>query len=842
MRFWEFAQREPLLELNQRVTEILVKRFAADPRFGNMSESEIRGYLKDWDTLNVQNLVNASGVKHFDIVTADLDKILDWIGTARVKAIQKGRYPMPFSNLPSNKDIVYTKNNTVVKLADSPEKAIEYGVDSPFCISRKQNNAFWNYRSSATDGYPMFYFVFDPSNTSTRHRRAVIHVSENSRDKFQITDDRNIEQRISLAGIKDIYPDIENPERIFKYVPLDPEFFNTDFSSDLKEMSVYDQLKYIIVKLVHDQDQQHIKDGLVGLYARLKPSEITLDTLLRVSPRSEQQYISRFTSPSVKVEYKALTSIDDLKEPFARNSEELKSIVKNSSILVRYIEDFLIPNKLYPNSDLEETIVAEFRRANDRRLGPNTVLYLKYQNTTLNYDEELFEVIAGSVNAVRDYIRLILKSNGRFPDSEFEQALVDQSVGLIGKAAVYISELEEPLEINSPLLEEIVKYRSSTNDSDQLLIKYLRQVHSNGDNLPDAGLESAIADAFSTRSGLLYLDYMFSYGRQPEPASHILEFMTSYNRVEDYVSILEFHGLFPNKILEEHISNSLGYSATRSATKAYISRLDRPLDANSPLLKTIVECPSLTRRYADHLVDPIGSFPNADLENAIMAHENEKTGDVIASGYMPALKKPLGRESALLNFVVKDATYVTQYITEFLLNYKRLMPCLELEQAILKAGNSESALVYLEHLALPNHATSKLLPLIAADSLVVSDYIDIVLLPQQGFPSNYLEKVIIDSKKLSSALEYISNITPEHLLGTSSILLREIAVNEQLMRAYVEQVPSVLGDRNIESILTQALENARTKELAKRSASVYVKHLTASGKPLSNNQLANALK
>lgn len=262
----------------------------------DISDDDIKMYINIWDEYS-----QGFPPQFKDITKLSLEQIISLIKDADFKKYLRGKPNRFFADQEPNPDLdtLYNKNNLTIMKGDLREKCIRYGEGYSWCISRKDaQNLFFSYRMRLEE--PMFYFVFDKDKSKNDKYHAMVIYVDNNRVYNVASAENTGDVEMSWDEIITVQPKLSGLQGIFKHQPLSKEeksdydkFKNKVNDQTYDKFSLEEKYKYIKTghKLTPYQ-QDLTPDDLIGVYAKLMPSDITNDTWKRLKSGDQRKIIS----------------------------------------------------------------------------------------------------------------------------------------------------------------------------------------------------------------------------------------------------------------------------------------------------------------------------------------------------------------------------------------------------------------------------------------------------------------------------------------------------------------------------------------------------------------------
>jgi hypothetical protein len=284
MRYREFRIVETLIltELTDRVKQQMRERFKQENDL--LTDEQINYYLDKWD-----RYVNTFEPQFRDITRLAFAQVERLIDDAVARSEIKGQGEV--KQFDPNDDMIYNRNNLTILKGDLREKCINYGQGYTWCISRRDaSNMFYTYRMRMNE--PMFYFVFDKDRPRNDVWHAVVIYVDSTGTYHAATATNPGDEQMTWDQIVRKQPKLKGLQQLFVHQPLTPEE-RSDYEKygrrvgleKYSEFSLREKLKYIQFghPLAVEQQDATPKE-LIGVYAKMMPTRITLNTWNRLSP------------------------------------------------------------------------------------------------------------------------------------------------------------------------------------------------------------------------------------------------------------------------------------------------------------------------------------------------------------------------------------------------------------------------------------------------------------------------------------------------------------------------------------------------------------------------------
>jgi ribosomal protein S7 len=289
MRYREFRIVETLIltELTDRVKQQMRERFKQENDL--LTDEQIDYYLDRWD-----RYVNTFEPQYRDITRLTFAQVERLIDDAVTRSEIKGKGEI--KQFDPNDDMIYNRNNLTILKGDLREKCINYGQGYTWCISRRDaSNMFYTYRMRKNE--PMFYFVFDKDRPRKDVWHAVVIYVDSTGTYHVATANNPGDVMMTWDQIVRRQPKLKGLQQLFVHQPL-----SSDERSDYekygkpvglekyRQFSLREKLKYIHFGNYLDSDQQDATPKeLIGVYAKLMPTSITLKTWNRLNPSDRRK-------------------------------------------------------------------------------------------------------------------------------------------------------------------------------------------------------------------------------------------------------------------------------------------------------------------------------------------------------------------------------------------------------------------------------------------------------------------------------------------------------------------------------------------------------------------------
>ena len=262
----------------------------------NVPDEKIRMYIDLWDEYS-----QGFPSQFKDITKLSLDQIIRLTRDADFKKYIRGKQSRFFTDQDPNPDLdtLYNKNNLTIMKGDLREKCITYGQGYSWCISRKDaQNMFYSYRMRMNE--PMFYFVFDKDRPKTDIWHAVV-IYINNQGIFNVATANNPgDVEMTWDQITQKQPKLNGLQNLFKHKPLSSDersdydkYKNSVTYETYNNFSLEEKYKYFnFGNVLTDRQQDLTPDDLIGVYAKLMPTEITNKTWNRLKNGDKRKIIS----------------------------------------------------------------------------------------------------------------------------------------------------------------------------------------------------------------------------------------------------------------------------------------------------------------------------------------------------------------------------------------------------------------------------------------------------------------------------------------------------------------------------------------------------------------------
>jgi hypothetical protein len=393
MRYREFRIVETLIltELTDRVKQQMRERFKQENDL--LTDEQINYYLDKWD-----RYVNTFEPQFRDITRLAFSQVERLIDDAVTRSEIKGKGEV--KQFDPNDDMIYNRNNLTILKGDLREKCINYGQGYTWCISRRDaSNMFYTYRMRRNE--PMFYFVFDKDRPRDDVWHAVVIYVDSTGTYHVATAANPGDEQMTWDEIVQRQPKLKGLQQLFVHQPLTPEE-RSDYEKygepvfDLQtysQFSLQGKLKYIQFghPLITAQQDATPKE-LIGVYAKMMPTRITLDTWNRLSPgdrrKVEEGRIAAVSQDGYEIEY-------ILGAGFTPSEAVQLAAVQNNGDVIRYIIDAgITPSEAVQLAAVQNNVDA--------------IRYIKnpsedVQMVVLKQDISYFEVIHNPSDTAIDY-------------------------------------------------------------------------------------------------------------------------------------------------------------------------------------------------------------------------------------------------------------------------------------------------------------------------------------------------------------------------------------------------------------------------------------------------------
>jgi ribosomal protein S7 len=289
MRYREFRIVETLIltELTDRVKQQIRERFKQENDL--LTDEQINYYLDRWD-----RYVNTFEPQFRDITRLAFAQVERLIDDAVARSEIKGQGEV--KQFDPNDDMIYNRNNLTILKGDLREKCINYGQGYTWCISRRDaSNMFYTYRMRMNE--PMFYFVFDKDRPRNDVWHAVVIYVDSTGTYHAATATNPGDEQMTWDQIVRKQPKLKGLQQLFVHQPLTPEE-RSDYEKygrrvgleKYSEFSLREKLKYIQFghPLAVEQQDATPKE-LIGVYAKMMPTRITLNTWNRLNPSDRRK-------------------------------------------------------------------------------------------------------------------------------------------------------------------------------------------------------------------------------------------------------------------------------------------------------------------------------------------------------------------------------------------------------------------------------------------------------------------------------------------------------------------------------------------------------------------------
>lgn len=497
-------------------------------------DEKIRMYINLWDEYS-----QGFPTQFKDITKLSLDQIIRLTRDADFKKYISGKSNKFFTDEGPNAelDTLYNKNNLVIMKGDLQEKCITYGSGYSWCISRKDaENMFFSYRMRMNE--PMFYFVFDKDRPKEDiYHAIVIYVDNqgvfnvataNNPGDLQMTWDNIIKKQPKLAGL----------EGLFKHKPLTPEeradYIKYRKSADdttYENYSLEEKYKYFKFGNNLSNTQQDLTpDDLIGVYAKLMPTEINNVTWKRLKSGDKRKIIGDVVDESNNLDA-ALFSAKVLKSPWHLLNLP-KEIIDKAH------------NKITKSSTGSHDYARYILKSHDIKSVPEEILngIAKDQNNSLDFARWLLYINNYDQSVIPD---VIIKSIATNSDSS--------------KGYAYIIIDESDINPNDIPIDIINRIRLKDDNSAQKLFVYILEKYNyNASYVPKALLNQDNPDEAADYARYILKNNKYDPSKVPTIIHEIIG--QDYYDAYDYAGYILNNNQYDPSIVPEEINKGISTS------------------------------------------------------------------------------------------------------------------------------------------------------------------------------------------------------------------------------------------------------------------------------------------